>query len=877
MRFLLIIILLMPGRLFPQSWEEISGQAAQAYHAGQFDRAMDLILEAISLAAKEYGNYHENYFSSISDLGSILLKSGRYAEARKVEEDNLAAIGQVLGKENLLYINTLRNLGNTLLAQEEFKSAELNYQDAMNFLGKIIARKDTYYETHALQVFDTYVSVSIQMSLVYQRTGRIDYAVSNYLGLVSFCKSYLGDDYTQYSPYATIINNLANLYIDQGDLVQAEQYIVESLQITNELYGNTSPYYLQIQINLAKIYSVTDRGAEAEELLKNTLDGIRATQGEGSADYITVLNNLAGICFEQERYAESERYTCEAIEWQEKIFGKENEMYQTLMHNLAETYQSMHRFDEADKLYKEAVSKVLRDIDKNFSYLTESEKRNFYLRNALFVDEYAYFALLKSGALPFDNLPRDQLSKASLADLYNLRLNTKGLLLNATAKMKQQLFSSGDSTLVKQYQRWEGVKEEIARQYNLPSANRKNVDSLLYFADIYERALAGSSASFQKGFLNQSVSWQDIQKKLKPGEAAVELIRYFDGIIYAALIITPKTTRHPEIALIKSTKTRDLEKGFLSFYRNAIRLKLTDTISYQQFWKPVYDTLRKYSPGIKKIYLSPDGMFNEVNLNTLLNPETNKYVIDEVEIHLLNNTRELVAGHRKYKRNQRSAVLIGRPDYGEHSEGTSGKWREPFTDLTGTETEVREIAAVMKKRSWSTSLYLGKEATEEQLKRVDHPRVLHIATHGYFNASEKSNTRLSRLEAMLQSGIILAHACNPQPGMEDGLLTAYEAMGLNLESTQLVVLSACETGLGTIEAGEGVYGLQRTLKVAGAENILMSLWKVDDTATQKLMRLFYRKWLHGKSIRTAFRLAQLELKNNYPEPYYWGSFVMTGN
>lgn len=877
MKFPSLLFLLIPGLLYSQTWEEVSKKAGLAYHAGQFEKAIELTRQAINLAEKEYGTSHENYFTSVGDYATILKKLGRYSEARKMEEDNLQSIDQALGKENLVYVTALKNLGNTFLAQEEYQSAELTYQEASNYLGKIIARKDDYYTSHVFQTFDAYISIGVQLGLVYQRIGKPEVAESNYSNLIDFCKNFLGEDYSAYSPYATLINNLANLYIDKGDLGKAEQYLLESLRISEQLYGVTSPYYLQTQINLAQIYSSSEREEQAEKILKETLEAIKQTQGAGSTDYITVLNNLAGICFEQERYEESERFTLEALQWQERIFGKENAMYQTLVHNLAETYQWMNRFDEADKLYKVAVAKVLRDVEKNFTYLTESEKRNFYLQNLFFVEEYANFALYRSGAIPLSTLPRAQLSKSSLADLYDLQLNTKALVLNATEKMKRQLLSSRDSSLIVRYRSWEKVKEEIANQYNLPSASRLNIDSLVQLADYYERVLNTASASFRKGFVYQSVSWKEIQMKLKPGEAAVELIRYFDGLIYVALIITPRTVNHPEVALIKSTKTRDLEGGFLSYYKNAIHLKLTDTVSYNQFWKPVYDTLKKYSSNLKKVYLSPDGMYNELNINTLLNPVTKKYVIDETEIHLLTNTRELLAIHTDKKSKNRSAVLIGRPNYGNIREPGKDDLRNTFTDLKGTETEVREIAALMEKRSWNTTMYIGDYATEENLKGIDNPRILHVATHGYFIPPDEESTKLAYVETMLHSGIILAHASDPRPGMEDGILTAYEAMSLNLDTTQLVVLSACETGLGTIEAGEGVYGLQRTLKVAGAKTILMSLWKVDDTATQELMQLLYQKWLLGKSIRRAFRSAQVELKRKYPEPFYWGAFVMTGD
>jgi CHAT domain-containing protein len=170
--------------------------------------------------------------------------------------------------------------------------------------------------------------------------------------------------------------------------------------------------------------------------------------------------------------------------------------------------------------------------------------------------------------------------------------------------------------------------------------------------------------------------------------------------------------------------------------------------------------------------------------------------------------------------------------------------------------------------------YSGEQANETNIKSVSSPSVLHVATHGFFIEDSSG-----LVNPMIRSGLLLAGVSNNQSvNQQDGILTAYEAALLNLQNTNLVVLSACETGLGEVRNGEGVYGLQRAMVSAGTKNLLMSLWKVDDTATNELMGTFYKQWTSNKmSVRDAFRTAQTEVRKKYPHPFYWGAFIMLGN
>jgi CHAT domain-containing protein len=188
---------------------------------------------------------------------------------------------------------------------------------------------------------------------------------------------------------------------------------------------------------------------------------------------------------------------------------------------------------------------------------------------------------------------------------------------------------------------------------------------------------------------------------------------------------------------------------------------------------------------------------------------------------------------------------------------------------------------------------MGISANEESFKNLSgqSPELLHIATHGFFLADEKSiretgfmqminNQNNTYINPLLRSGLLFAGANrawkneNVIPGIEDGILTSEEIAHLNLSKTNLVVLSACETGLGEVQNSEGVFGLQRAFKLAGVKTIIMSLWKVPDEQTYQLMQVFYKNWLAGKSKHEAFKIAQKAIREKYPNPYYWAAFVM---
>lgn len=418
--------------------------------------------------------------------------------------------------------------------------------------------------------------------------------------------------------------------------------------------------------------------------------------------------------------------------------------------------------------------------------------------------------------------------------------------------------------------------------------NAINPEALSAEVEGLEKQLSERSELFGQSFENKKITYENVQKSLEKSEVAVEIVRYrnfdhafTDSVVYVALYVRNDNARPKAIVMKEGYR---MENRWMRYYRNCITGKIRDEHSYRVFWEPIRKEIGTYTT----VYISPDGVYNQINLEAIPMGE-DRYVIDDSNIVIVSNTKDLYIRKQKAKAagivSANTATMFGNPTF-----YLSASTERRFAQLPGTDKEVRELDDLLKQKGWKTTEYLEEQASEEQVKQLDNPNVLHIATHGFYTPEIDPSElqELTESEAMmsenplLKTGLLLRGAGDVfaktkyNYNVESGVLTAYEAMNLNLDKTDLVVLSACETGLGDVHMGEGVYGLQRAFLVAGAKVLIMSMFKVDDEATQKLINTFYRKWTTTNDLRKSFVEAKKELRVEYPEPYYWGTFMMIG-
>lgn len=818
----------------------------------------------------------------LAKLGYVYSFTGLYSRSTRCFTEALPILQQHYGDTSPEYQLTMSNYGNLLMQQGKYDKAE-----------ELIATSlETIQASDWPDKEQLYYAGLNNLTLAHQMLGQFAAAESSFNRILRSDSATLGATHPE---FATTLSNLGILYTDEKKFTESERVLRQAIEILRNSQDTVSLSFAKKLNNLARNFQQANQPEPAIPMLQQALMIFKTQLGKKSPEYATALFNLGTAMLATDAKA-GYGYLKEAAGLRLKVLGKKHPLYAEVLEKLAIYHWKIKNNREADRHFGSVFQNYFNQVADFFPVLTEEEKSNLFFNTIRPSQElYASWATSEAAQQP-----------AILGDLYSITLNTKGLILYATDRVKQKIFQSGDSTLINLYETWEMQKELLAFYYS-SNQNPERVDSLLEVSKNNEKELSRKSAAFSRDIIRPHRKWNEIQAALKPGEAAIEIIRFrkynIDSlkngpeVHYAFLLLTSATKDGPRLVLLNEGTL--LESRYLSYYRNGIQFKVDDEYTYGYFWQKVHDELKAL--GINKLYLSTDGAYNLLSLGSIKNPATQKYLLEEMDIHLVGSTRDLLSP-RPTRSIGQSSMLIGYPLYNFRQEdgtnpllnveakvvsrsirgslsrflrGTNG-----IAELPGTKKEVELISKALSKKH-DPILLIESMATEQNLKNAASPDILHIATHGYFLEDDAVHKTPNPL---LNSGLILAGATNfirnghnPLHAEDDGVLTAYEAMNLNLENTNVVVLSACETGLGTVQNGEGVYGLQRAFQLAGANYIIMSLWPVDDEATQYLMTGFYRHWSETEDVREAFKLAQLETKAKFNASYYWGAFILIGS
>ncbi|HVD99991.1 MAG TPA: CHAT domain-containing tetratricopeptide repeat protein [Cytophagaceae bacterium] len=930
-----LLVAQRPNNTWYTAW--MPDRATVYYLQKKYDLSEKVYLEIFSIYDKKaLSKYDGNYLSCLWEIAEVYNQWGKPSKAKYYYS---AALELAKNDYKPNYVEALKRYGNYLITRGAVDEGEALLLDALSNVSS--------YET---EDSPTYLSILNSMGSSYQSAGLPAKAETVYLRVLDAYGRNYGTDHLY---YADMLSTLGKLYTEIGLYDKARDFLDRALWSYKKAYGYESMKVAGIYNRKGSVemeeyehHSEKKYLKEMEHNYFSYFELVKKLKGTQSSSYAVALNQVGLFDLYKGSYSKAEYEFKKAIGLYDSLKIEKGDSYDAFLHNLALTHHHMGKQKLADKEFETCIGQREKTSGKTSDVLAttyhvygkclwqEQDWNNAqsYLDKALQIRkkklEDLAFLTETERELFWNNFSRDvDLYKSFLVEdighqskapetLTNLTLNIKGKLLQANTKWKNKMQQSKDSTVVAAFEEWEIVKSVLSKA-SMSGSDKKYVDSLNARLTLLEKTLTEKTAYFGKVKPEAQYTWQDVQKKLKKNEAAVEIVRVkkygypewltdssdsrlprypsfgsTDTVYYTALIIRPGSKK-PEAVVMK--KGKEMER-YEKYYHNMIKFQEKDTLTYTIFWKPIEEKLKN----INRVYFSGDGLYNTINLNTLFNPENGKYLLEEKEIINLTTTRDIILADIG-KSTHKYAVLMGMPSYKlskeekpinipdskkmyyELAQNTT-RGSEGLVQLPGTKKEVEEIENVLQENNWTTSVYLEQEAREETIKNSANPTVLHIATHGFFLPDKNTNGNVSPL---VKSGLMLAGAENTLNEKrerntikksigEDGILTAYEAMSLDLDSTELVVLSACETGLGEQRNGEGVYGLQRAFRVAGAKSIIMSLWKVNDRATEELMNNFYKEWTSGKDMATAFKNAQLKVKLKFPDPIYWGGFILVG-
>ncbi|WP_299488188.1 CHAT domain-containing protein [Acaryochloris sp. IP29b_bin.137] len=888
---------------------------------GRYPEAEPLFKEALKIARIALPKNHPKLTMFLNNLGKLYQDQGRYPEAEPLFKEALKIARIALPKNHPELAILLNNLGKLYQDQGRYPEAEPLFEEALK-----IARIALSPNHHNLA---TYLN---NLGELYQVQGRYTEAESLFEEALKIARIALSPNHHN---LATYLNNLALLYKDQGRYTEAESRFKEALKITRIALSPNHHNLATYLNNLALLYKDQGRYTEAESRFKEALKITRIALPKNHPELATYLNNLALLYKDQGRYTEAESRFKEALKIARIALPKNHPELATYLNNLVALYWAQNDLHTTLQYLHEGLEIEEYNLSRNLTVGNEQQKKAFLSRYQGSTDLAISFHQQSDP----QNLDTAQLAFTTL-------LRRKGRLLDVLGQSFQHLRNSPDDEVSKKLSQLIDTQNQLSTLTTRGPGNYPNqYQETLQKLTKNEKQLTTELSQMIAGLAEvyQPVTIPQIKAALPQNAALVEFIEYkpFD----------PKAKHgqrlgKPRYAVYVLLPSGQLQWGdlgsvaeiqpLLSDFITRVQIESENKDSLQTLALPLYNKIfrpiRHMVGNRKHLLLAPDGELNRIPFEALMD-EQGQYLIQNFQFTYLSSGRDLMRLENLQKLDNlpqaQFPLLLAAPDFetknlnpqnlkvasvqkttqanSVRSRGSNTHSAEyakiSFLPLKGARAEGKAIEAG---GYFDFQAVYGENATESILKRWANPYILHIATHGIFlekndirtqspsNASNAQfNSHLNQVvlseKPLLRSGLVFAgfNKKEKDPTGDDGLLTALEVSRLDLRATQMVVMSACKTGVGDIQSGDGVYGLRRAFTLAGARSQVMSLWDVQDASTKELMVAYYALLDQGKGRGEALRQVQLDMLEgkfddkengiNYKTPFYWAPFIRTGD
>lgn len=886
---------------------------------GRYSEAEVLHLSSLDHRKQVLAENDPDLAYPLNNLALLYSEEGRYTDAERLYLQALNLRTRALGARNPLVAATLDNLATLYVTQDRFAEAEPLYQRAED-IDELVYGKDGTPITDTLN----------NLAEMYEAEGQYAAAEDLLRRVLKIRTLRLG---AANISTAGSLTNLAVLYEEQSRYKEAEPMARRAVSIYERILPANHPLTLKALNNLAIVYQDENRLEDAERLFLRDLAGTETANGPNHPDVGVTLNNIALLYKTETRYSEAITTYQRSLHIAESTQSLNGTAVGTTLTNLAMTYYAAGRPADALNYFERAIANRRAQFRNQFAHMNERERLNFLNETSGLMPVFVSFASQYQGQFP--QLPDE---------VYDLLLWIKGLVVGSMTSERASLVKQRDPAAVALFDQLTSTKRALAALANLSRANYEGLDAarskLAQQADDIEKQLVARSTQFASTKRAADSSWQEVRQALGSGEAAVEYVAFgfYDGrkwtrsTKYAALVVTNGSV-HPGMIVLPDASV-DPRTSVLDDYKSWVISAgaLTDQSRGRTFASLFWDPILPNLGGATRVYIAPDGVLDVVAFG-VLPAASGRLLMEDFDLRLLVSTQDLLRQVQAPIDN--TAALFGDPMFSLARERapvpTDGETRgapKPVADgaaatvpsitshrsvmfrdassrcrdslgrgalcpLPQTESEVSDLAESLKAHSWRVAGPFTRErAAKETVLAVEHPRLLHIATHGFWSEAAETSTQSHRpvtlaQDVMLRSGLYLAGAdealrASTNRSANAGVLTAYEVATMDLTGTELVVLSACDTGLGSIRNGEGVFGLRRGLQEAGAAGVMMAMWAVPERETKEIMAAFYGKWLNGEDKHEALREAELAERGEvirrwgFDRKDLWAAFVVVG-
>ncbi len=910
---------------------------------GKYDKALEFCEQALMIKKKIFGNEDPEVATSLNSLGFIFSGLGQYEKALLFYEQGFEIYKKAYGEVNIDVALTLNNIGNIYYKLGQFKKALQCYEQALAIqkidlveahpyivlslcnIGNVYCEMGEY--SKALTFFDqslTFNKKAIQQEYP-TKANILDGLGMTYYNLNQFDKSLLcyEESYLikinvigeQHRDIGINLINLGNIYFTKGNNEKALFYFNRALEILKKVLGEGHQDVAMTLNNLGLVYNSIGQYDKSLKFLEKALKIRKKALGKDHYDVAMTLETIGLVYRSNGKFKKSLNFSEKAFAIYKKVINKDHPHFSDFLGNLGLVYRANGQFSTAYEYLNQSLELKKRNILLNITFLAEDQKTSFLGYETLL---YEYFESL--------NLFHHNDLKNSSLNSFNNSLFISGFIFRSSQQLRTTILTSKDTLLKEDFSFWLDLKQKYAKALLLIKEEQlqQGIDIKGLEEEIIkmESNLIKRSQDFTNDKERVNLDFEKVRGYLNEDEVYIQFnsfnytnAKYLtDSIFYIANIIQSDSKEPIFVELFEQAQldslmlVDDLTSMMGNLYQPF------DSALYNLVWKPI----ARYLGDSKKVYIAPSGQLHKLAF-AAIGDGTGHVLSDKYEIHQVLSAQDFVypsspvVFNSEDKATTTSIAMFGGINYDQSKTIASEQDSVLFSPLSllskdlnrgnsfvylpATQKEIESIQSQFKQNNKTTLSYSGLEATEASLRSLEGdkaPKILHIATHGYFAPDPTEDRNKIQLHMMgqenrytasdnplLRSGLMMAGSnaswkgTVTLPSEEDGILTAQEVSNLNLLNTQLVVLSACETGLGDIKGREGVFGLQRAFRLAGAKYLLLSLWSIPDEETSEYMELFYAEVLKQNDISKAYKSTQTAMRQMYPNsPMKWAGMVL---